>query len=135
MKIGTQNFAYQSSMTRTSREDHPIRDAFAHIGSEVSKEAIVGIAFAGLVCVGDSLGHPAIGRAAVAGLGAARGLYKYRETATAALNSKVLGTGVALAVGAGTAMAAGYTGNVVAGAAFGAFIGLVQAPKSYQGQS
>lgn len=109
------------------------KDAFVHVGREVSQEAIVGIAMAGLVAAGDSLGHPLAGRVVVAGLGAARGYVKYRETASAALGHPMAGTGLALTLGAGTALMTGASGNVLYGAGMGALLGLIQAPKSYPG--
>lgn len=109
----------------------PLKDALVHIGKEVSQEAIVGVALAGMVCVGDSLGYGGLSRAAVLALGAARGLYKYQDTASAAMQNRTLGTALAVTLGAGTAMLAGFSGNVLAGAACGGVLGLVQAPKSY----
>lgn len=109
------------------------QDAFVHVGREVSQEAIVGIAMAGLVAAGDSLGQPLAGRALVAGLGAARGYFKYRETATAALGNSLAGKGLALTLGASTALLTGVSGNVLYGAGAGALLGLVQAPRSYPG--
>lgn len=114
-------------------EPTPWKDAFVHVGREVSQEAIVGIAMAGLVAVGDALGHPLAGRAVVAGLGAARGYGKYQATASAALGHPVAGTGLALTLGAGTALMAGASGNVLYGAGMGALLGLIQAPRTYPG--
>lgn len=108
-------------------------DAFVHVGREVSQEAIVGIALAGLVAAGDSLGQPLAGRALVAGLGAARGYFKYRETASAALGNSLAGKGLAMTLGASTALLTGASGNVLYGAGAGALLGLVQAPRSYPG--
>lgn len=109
----------------------PWKDAFVHIGKEVSQEAIVGITAAGVVAVGDSLGHPLAGRLLVAGLGAARGYLEYREDATAKMGSPVLGTAVAATLGASTTLLTGMTGNVIHGAGIGAVLGLVRAPKTF----
>jgi len=110
-----------------------LRPAIHHICKEVVSEAFVGAAYAGVAMLGDSLGHPLLGRAAVAALGAVRGVSQYRETATAALADKTLGTALALTLGASTASLAGFSGNVMIGAAVGGMLGLVKAPRSFPG--
>lgn len=110
-----------------------VRDAFVHVGKEASREAIVGATLAGVVLVGDSCGHPLLGRAAALGLGALRGVAFYGDNAKAALGSSWAGNVVAGTLGAGTAMLCAGTGNILQGIAVGGLIGVIQSPKTYPG--
>lgn len=136
MNIGkAQTQASVSYRPQQSVERSPLKEAVVHIGREVSQEAIIGVAYAGTVMVGDSLGLGSLARAGVGLVGGLRGLHKYSETATAALDSQVGGKALAFTLGASTALLAGMSGNVLTGAAVGAGLGLVQAPKSYAGSN
>ena len=110
--------------------EHPLRDALVHVGREASREAIVGAALASVVMVGDSLGHPLLGRAAALGLGAFRGVAFYGDSAEAGLGNRVAGKVLAGTLGAGTALLCAGTGNIFQGMGVGAMIGIIQSPKT-----
>lgn len=111
--------------------EHPLRDAFVHIGREASREAIVGAALAGVVMVGDATGHPLLGRAAALGLGAFRGVAYYGDSAEAASGHRIAGKVLAGTLGMGTALLCAGSGNVFQGMGVGALIGVIQSPKTY----
>lgn len=126
MNIATGPSPRYSSPLRT-----PAKAALVHIGSRVAEEAMVGVAYAGVVMLGDSVGLGAISRVAVSLVGGARGLSMYKTSAIAALDSPVLGKTLAFTLGASTALMAAMSGNILSGAAFGAGLGLISSAKSY----